>query len=219
MKGMEPLQAYRLWAPTYAAETVVSFLDEELAVALLPALEGKRLLDAGCGTGRRLAREETALAIGVDSSQDMLLAGGAGCIAAADLRALPFPPQSFDIVWCRLVLGHFIDPLPAYRELARVCRVGGFLFASDFHADAVAAGHGRRFRDQQGTVREIEHHVHDASAHIDMAARAAFAVKAQRDGCVGESVKSFYAAAGRGAAFEKDCGLALVAAFLFQRMA
>ena len=52
-----------------------------------------------------------------------------------------------------------------------------------------------------------------------MAARAAFAVKAQRDGCVGESVKSFYAAAGRGAAFEKDRGLALVAAFLFQRMA
>jgi malonyl-CoA O-methyltransferase len=216
---MEPQQAYRLWAPTYAGETVVSFLDEELAVALSPALEGKRLLDAGCGTGRRLARIETALAIGIDASQDMLMAGGAGCVAVADLRALPFPPQSFDIVWCRLVLGHLVDPLPAYRELARVCRIRGFLFASDFHADAVAAGHRRRFRDQQGMVHEVEHHVHDAGAHIDMAARAAFAVKAQRDACVGESVKSFYAAAGRGAAFEKDRGLALVAAFLFQRMA
>lgn len=216
---MEPRDAYRLWAPTYAAETVVSFLDEELAVALSPALEGKRLLDAGCGTGRRLARNETALAIGVDASQDMLMAGRAGCIAAADLRALPFPPQSFDIVWCRLVLGHFIDPLPAYRELARVCRVGGFLFASDFHADAVAAGHRRRFRDQQATVHEIEHHVHAGGAHIDMAARAGFAVKAQRDGCVGPSVKIFYAAAGRDAAFEKDRGLALVAAFLLQRTA
>jgi malonyl-CoA O-methyltransferase len=214
---MEPRQAYRLWAPTYAAETVVSFLDEELAVALSPALEGKRLLDAGCGTGRRLATDEPALAVGIDASQDMLLAGGAGCVAAADLRALPFPPQCFDIVWCRLVLGHFIDPLPAYRQLARVCRIGGFLFASDFHADAVAAGHRRRFRDQQGMVHEIEHHAHDGGAHIAMAARAGFSVKAQRDGCVGPSVKSFYTTAGCDMAFEKDRGLALVAAFLFQR--
>ena len=216
---MEPRQAYRLWAPTYAAETVVSFLDEELAVALSPALEGKRLLDAGCGTGRRLATDEPALAVGIDASQEMLLAGGAGCVAAADLRALPFPPQSFDIVWCRLVLGHFVDPLPAYCELARVCRIGGFLFASDFHADAATAGHRRRFRDQQGIVYEVEHHVHDGSAHIDMAARAGFSVKAQRDGCVGPSVKNIYAAAASDAAFEQDYGLALVAAFLFQRMA
>ena len=64
MKAMEPQDAYRLWAPTYAAETVVSFLDEELAVALSPALAGKRLLDAGCGTGRRLVKARAALAIG-----------------------------------------------------------------------------------------------------------------------------------------------------------
>jgi malonyl-CoA O-methyltransferase len=216
---LEPLQAYRLWAPTYAAETAVSFLDEELAVALSPAPDGMRLLDAGCGTGRRLAKDKAALAVGVDSSFDMLLAGAADCVAAADLRLLPFPPSFFDVVWCRLVLGHFVDPLPAYRELARVCRTGGFLFVSDFHADAVAAGHRRTFRDQQGTVHEVEHHVHDLDSHIHMAAHAGFVVTAQRDGHVSPSVKVFYAAAGHDAAYKRDHGLALVAAFLFQRTA
>src|SRR5437764_3184544 len=101
---MGPQEAYRLWAPTYAAETAVSFLDEELAVALSPALEGKRLLDAGCGTGRRHVKDRAALAIGVDASEDMLLAGVAERVAAADLRALPFPSQCFDLVCCRLLV-------------------------------------------------------------------------------------------------------------------
>jgi len=216
---LESQQAYRLWAPTYATETAVSFLDEELAVALSPAPDGRRLLDAGCGTGRRLAKNKAALAIGVDLNLDMLLAGAVDCVAAADLRLLPFRSSPFDVVWCRLVLGHFVDPLPAYRELARVCRPEGFLFVSDFHADAVAAGHRRTFRDQQGTLCEVEHHVHDVDSHVRMAARAGFVVTAQHDGHVGPSVKAFYAAAGHDAAYERDRGLALVAAFLFQRTA
>jgi malonyl-CoA O-methyltransferase len=216
---LEPQQAYRLWAPTYAAETVVSFLDEELAVALSPAPDGRRLLDAGCGTGRRLSNNKAALAVGVDLNLDMLLAGAADGVAAADVRLLPFASASFDVLWCRLVLGHFVDPVPAYRELARVCRTGGFLFVSDFHADAVAGGHRRTFRDQQGTVHEVEHHVHDLDSHIRMAARAGFIVTAQRDGHVSPSVKAFYAAAGHDAAYERDRGLPLVAAFLFQRTA
>lgn len=76
MTVLDVRQAYRLWAPTYS-ENVITFLDEELAAALSPPLTGKRLLDAGCGTGRRLARDEAALAVGVDVSSEMLAAGGA----------------------------------------------------------------------------------------------------------------------------------------------
>lgn len=213
---MESRQAYRLWASTYAPETAVSFLDEQLAAELSPTLKGKCVLDAGCGTGRRLRGHETRLAIGVDLSPEMLLAGGAPRVAVADVCALPFPRDTFDVVWCRLVLGHIRDPLPAYREFARVCRAGGFLFVSDFHADAIAAGHRRTFRDQSGALREVKHHVHGAVAHLEMAANASFAVRARRDGFVGPSVEPFYVRAGRKAAYRKDLGLALVAAFLFQ---
>src|ERR1700722_2227018 len=138
---IEPRGAYRLWAPTYCQETAISHLDEEMAAELSPSPRGKRLLDAGCGTGRRLTGNDAALAAGVDLSSEMLSSGTERAVAVADVRALPFAEQSFDLVWCRLVLGHLPDPRPAYGELARVCRIGGKLFVSDFHAAAAARGH------------------------------------------------------------------------------
>src|SRR5665213_911485 len=116
MNALAAREAYRLWAPTYAGETAVSFLDEELTSALSPPLCDKRLLDAGCGIGRRLARGRQALTVGVDASPDMLAAGEATGVAAADVRALPFAAREFDLISCRLVLGHLSDPGPAYRE-------------------------------------------------------------------------------------------------------
>lgn len=216
MTVLDVRQAYRLWAPTYS-ENVITFLDEELAAALSPPLTGKRLLDAGCGTGRRLARDEAALAVGVDVSSEMLAAGGATGVAAADIRALPFAANEFDLVWCRLVLSYLADPTPAYRELARVCRPGGYLLVTDFHSDAVAAGHKRSFRDAAGAEHEIESYIHDGAAHSVTAARAGFALATMLDAVVGPSVEAFYVRAGRAAAYEKDKGLALVAAFLFRR--
>jgi malonyl-CoA O-methyltransferase len=212
---LEPREAYRLWAPTYAAETAISFLDDELVHQLLPSREGERLLDAGCGVARRISGFESA--IGVDASFEMLAAGQARNVAQADVRALPFASASFDTVWCRLVLGHLGDPRPAYAELARVCCTGGHLFVTDFHEDAVAAGHRRSFRDGDGHVHDVEHHVHGIARHIAIAERAGFSLVAQKDGIVGDSIKSFYVRAGRGAQWEKDRGLAVVAAFLFRK--
>jgi malonyl-CoA O-methyltransferase len=216
---VDPRQAYRLWAPTYCDETAISVLENDLANVLSPPLAGKRLLDAGCGTGRRLAGEQAALAIGVDICCEMLLAGNTHFVAVADVRTLPFPSAAFDVVWCRLVIGHVREPRSVYRELARVCRAGGTLFISDFHPDAVAAGHCRSFRDQSGQLYAVEHHVHDAKSQIESAAEAGLAPRAQQDGRIGPRVESFYRRAGRGAAYERDCGLPVVAAFLFERTA
>lgn len=217
MITLAPEHAYRLWAPTYADETAISLLENDLADALSPPMAGKRLLDAGCGTGRRLGGQQAAFAIGVDRCREMLIAGGERRVAVADVRALPFESDSFDVVWCRLVLGHLSDPVPAYRELARVCRLGGSLFVSDFHADAVAAGHSRSFRDKSGQVYAAEHHVHDANSHLDAAKAAGFTARACRDGEIGSRVEHLYVRAGRNAQYEKDLGLPVVAAFLFER--
>jgi hypothetical protein len=101
--------------------------------------------------------------------------------------------------------------------LARVCRAGGRLFVTDFHEDAVAAGHRRSFRGSNGQVHDVEHHVHGIARHIAIAERAGFSLVAQKDGLIGDSIKGFYIRAGRGAQWEKDQGLAVVAAFLFER--
>jgi malonyl-CoA O-methyltransferase len=213
MSELNAREAYRLWAPTYSAETAISFLDEELAREMLRGLPYTRLLDAGCGIGRRI--EDIPGAVGMDLSPDMLDAGAVRDVVIGDVRAMPFASNRFDMVWCRLVLGHLPDLLPAYLELARVCMPGGYVFVTDFHPEAVAAGHRRSFRDQAGTVHEVEHHVHNN--HMHLAARAGLSVVAHCDGAVGPSIRDFYVRAERLSAYKRDIGLKLVASFLFRR--
>jgi malonyl-CoA O-methyltransferase len=212
-------EAYRLWAPRYREETAVTSLDDRLVRALTPPLAGRRLLDVGCGTGRRLAGTGAALAVGVDLSLEMLAAGrDAGhLLAAADLRRLPVASAAFDVVWCRLAIGHVREIGATYAELARICRPGGTVVVTDFHPEAVAAGHRRTFRDGSGVVREVEHHLHAPESHEAEAGRAGLELRGGRAGRVGPSVRAFYTRAGRPAAYEAQKGLALVLALAFRR--
>jgi malonyl-CoA O-methyltransferase len=206
--------AYALWAPTYAAETAVSALERSAVSSLGVAVEGRRLLDVGCGVGRRLEEALAAgakVAVGVDLVPRMLAEGThTGLLAAADARALPVPDASFDVVWCRLVLGHLAELEAAYAELARACAGGGQVIVTDFHPAAAAAGHRRTFRDEHGEVHEIEHHVHSRLAHRMAAERAGLAVVTQRDVVIDASVRAFYLDAGRAEAYERQRGLPLV---------
>lgn len=208
--------AYRLWAPIYARETVISMLDEQLTGALSPPLEGRVILDAGCGIGRRMSCAQSRLVVGVDLSLAMLAGGRRTDVVAADIRALPFSDEQFDLIWCRLVLGHLGDLLPAFKEFARVSRSGAHLLVTDFHPDAIAAGHVRSFRDLSGAVHEVEHHVHNKNDYIDSAESTGFEPAGALDGLVGPSIEYMYHRAGRMVAYERDKGLALVAGLLFR---
>jgi malonyl-CoA O-methyltransferase len=211
-------EGYALWAPRYEIETAISFLEDRLVTALQVPLLNRRLLDAGCGTGRRMCDSGAALAVGVDLTPDMLTRSVAGAsLAAADVRALPFPSDSFDVVWCRLVIGHIRELDAAYAELARVCRPGGTLVVTDFHPDAVAAGHRRSFRDLSGQVREIEHYKHDMRAHERIARALGLTLWSRRDAEVGPLVRPFYERARRLAAYERQRGLRIVLALTFRR--
>lgn len=220
MSTLAPRAAYRLWAPSYEVETVVTTLDEAVVASFDITVDGRRLLDAGCGTGRRLRRVSPALAVGADLTPEMLPRSdqddtASQFYAAADMRALPFRPGTFDVVWCRLALGHVPDIDRAYGELARACRSGGHVLTTDFHAAAVVAGHRRTFRDAAGDVHEIEHHVHTRVAH-ERAARAAGLVPVgHAEGVVGSSVRDFYERAGRMTAYHAQVGLPLVLGLLF----
>lgn len=214
-KPLDARQAYRLWAPTYAEETLPRHIDEELAQVMLQGLPHAHLLDAGCGAGNRIRNIPGA--VGIDQSPEMLAAGGLQNVVAGDIREMPFAPGEFDIVWCRLVMGYLRDPFPAYREFFRVCAPGGYVFVTDFHPDAVRAGHRRNFRDQAGVVHEIENYAHDN--HLDLAMKAGLRLVASRDGAVGPRVRDFYIRGIGRKAYIRDFGLNLVRAYLFRRPA
>jgi malonyl-CoA O-methyltransferase len=223
MSALAPADAYALWAPTYSAETAISALEASVVESLGVPLQGRRLLDIGCGIARRLptAREAgAAIVVGMDLTPRMLAeASGETLLAAADVRAIPAPDAAFDVVWCRLVLGHLPDLAPAYAELARVCAPGGQVVVTDFHPTAAAAGHRRTFRDADGALREVEHHVHSPRAHRRAAASAGLALEQQRDRVVSDRVRGYYERAGRMEAYERQRGLRVVLALTFKRVA
>jgi malonyl-CoA O-methyltransferase len=184
---------------------------------LMPSPKDRRLLDVGCGTGLRLRNCGAAFSFGVDVSPEMLAAGGLPNVAVADVRALPFPAGFFDLVWCRLMLGYLPDLSAAYAELARVCRAGGQVMVSDFHADATRAGHRQTFRDADGALYEIAHYPYDADAHREAAAAAGLTLIFNHDGTVGPAIYPLYQQANRLDMYARDEGLAVVALFLFEK--
>jgi malonyl-CoA O-methyltransferase len=223
MTALSVREGYRLWAPSYSDETAVSYLEDKLVGAMTPPLTGLRLLDAGCGTARRARSAGAQTAVGLDASSEMIEAGVAsgGPLAGlrllvGDVRDMPLEDRAFDVVWCRLVLGHLPNVEKAYAEIARVADSGAHIIVSDFHPAAVEAGHRRSFRIGAKVV-ELEHYVHRLEDHIEAARAAGLSVEEVRDAAIGTDVRSFYERAGRLSAYPDHLGLPVVLALSFRR--
>jgi ubiquinone/menaquinone biosynthesis C-methylase UbiE len=130
---------------------------ENSAAYLLPHLRpGQSLLDVGCGPGTitvdLAARVAPGRVVGVDHAAGILEqarktaaeakaqsqsqsgdADSAGRIefAQADVHALDFPDDTFDVVHAHQVLQHVGDPVGALREMRRVCKPGGIVAVRD----------------------------------------------------------------------------------------
>ena len=220
MRMLDVSEGYRIWAPAYSEETAISFLEDGLVRQMTPPLKGVRLLDAGCGTGRRLHGTCAAFAVGLEPSREMIAAGRADKdiqIVTGDVRDMPFASRSFDVVWCRLVLGHLPAIDQAYRELARVAEHGATLIVTDFHPAAVAAGHCRSFR-VGGEILQLEHYVHADEDHIEAAQEAGFTIDEIRDAAIGNDVRPFYQSAQKLDVYPDHLGLPVVLALSFRRV-
>lgn len=114
-----------------------------LAVALIGstpvALDGKRVLDLGAGTGvaSEVLVELDAEPVGVDLALAMLAHERSrrppGVVA--DARALPFRDAAFDAVVAAFCLNHVPDVVGALEQCRRVTRPDGAILASTFPSD------------------------------------------------------------------------------------
>lgn len=110
-------------------------------IELAGDVSGRRVLDAGCGSGPLSAalREKDAVVVGFDSSPAMVdLArqrlGPDADLQVADLsKPLPYPDGAFDDVVVSLVLHYLQDWTAPLAELRRVLKPGGRLLLSVNH--------------------------------------------------------------------------------------
>ncbi|HUZ10275.1 MAG TPA: class I SAM-dependent methyltransferase [Acidimicrobiales bacterium] len=107
-----------------------SAVETGAVLAATGPLAGRRVLDAGCGTGRLLASLAAggAGAVGVDLSPTMLAVAArrtGAPLVRGDVGALPFPHAAFDAVVGVAVLEFVGDPAVVVAELCRVVRPGG----------------------------------------------------------------------------------------------
>lgn len=94
-------------------------------------LEGRRVLDAGCGVGMYVAafRRFTDTVYGVDLDLERVVqaAGHLPNVQAASVEALPFASGSFDVVLSHEVIEHVANDQAAIAEAVRVLKPGGRL--------------------------------------------------------------------------------------------
>lgn len=111
---------------------------------------GAIVLDLGCGTGILLPEivSRGCRAIGLDLSFDMLTAGRNRAAKAdwvcADGGNIPLADGSLDAILCRGSIHHLPDIGRAFREMARVLRLGGCLVFSEPSNDSIVNRLARR---------------------------------------------------------------------------
>ena len=104
----------------------------------------RRILDAASGPPRRaLARRyPQAQVVALDFSLPMLRPRGfrffrKDLSICGDLASLPVAAEAVDFVWCNMALHWLSDPLPAFREFARVLTPEGLLMFSTLGPDTL----------------------------------------------------------------------------------
>jgi SAM-dependent methyltransferase len=140
---------YDSLAEGYTAENETSLMnayyERPATLELAGDVTGRRILDAGCGSGPLFAelRERGADVSGFDSSPGMVEQARRRLGDDADLRVvdlagpLPYADDEFDDVIASLVLHYLRDWEPTLAEVRRVLKTGGRLIISVDHPFAI----------------------------------------------------------------------------------
>jgi len=222
MARTPPLEAYAKWAATFdTTDSAIVALETRILGSRMPRVEGKRVVDIGCGTGRWLAWavERGARAAGLDLSPHMLREASrkftcAGRLVEADALRSPFRDGCAEVVISTLAIGHLRPIRAALAELARIAAPGASVIVSDFHPDALRRGWKRTFKSDGETV-EVEsepyfiEELRDARLELEEFCEAEFGIEE----------RPIFEAAGKGDLFGEVRGQAAIFVARFRKAA
>jgi ubiquinone/menaquinone biosynthesis C-methylase UbiE len=138
---------------------------------------GEQALDVGCGTGT-LATEAARLVggagrvAGIDPGQQQIARARAKVarrnmpveFQVGVIEQIPFPDQTFDVVFSTLMMHHLPAPLKrqGLSEISRVLKPGGRLVIADFTRKQERQGRAARFHAGGSSLQDLVALVKDA---------------------------------------------------------
>jgi malonyl-CoA O-methyltransferase len=219
------LEGYGRWAQTYDRDpNPILDLEKRRLPRQIPPLEGKRVLDLACGTGRWLewlTAWGAGSAVGLDLTAAMLAVAkdkpaARGRVVQADCREIPFAEAVFDLVICSFALAHLSELKGLAREVARVATAGARVLVSDLHPQAHAQGWRTGFRDHRGAA-EISTWQRSTEELITPWLSAGFMHVKSTECWLGEPARAIFARTGKAHLFEEFCQIPAIIILHFQR--
>jgi ubiquinone/menaquinone biosynthesis C-methylase UbiE len=170
--------AYDRWAASYDADKNATRDLDAVVMRKVPlVLDGRDVLELGCGTGKNTSflAEHAKRVVAVDFSEGMI-ARAHERIATSNVQFLrhdvreiwPVPSASVDVVVANLILEHVHDLAIVFFEAARVLRPGGQFFFCELHPYRQLLGSQAQFTDPRtGEHVELAVHVHTVSEYVN----------------------------------------------------
>jgi malonyl-CoA O-methyltransferase len=177
------MDAYAAWAPSYPpyAHNALMEVEQASLLALLPPVAGRRVLDAGCGTGRyvQLLDALGARVVGIDLSAAMVAHARtlARPVVRADMTALPLATGSCEIVVSGLAVIDIERLDPVVAEWARVLCHRGVVLFSTLHPAGRDLGWRRTYSAADGP-RSLPAHWHSLRDHQRACRKAGLDIEA-----------------------------------------
>jgi len=177
--------AYNDWAATYDAQPNRT---RDLAATALRQLnlklEGRKVIEVGCGTGRNTEylAERAAELVGLDFSEAMLAKARARVrdprvrFVQHDIRAnWPLADASADVVVAMLILEHVENLETVFSEAARVLQSDGRFLLCELHPMRQLLGGQAQFSNTRtGEHQCVGAFLHDVSEYVNVGLACGF---------------------------------------------
>ena len=189
---LDVADAYNRWAQSYDSDVNATRDLDAVVVRRAPLrLEGRHVLELGCGTGKNTQwlADASADVTALDFSAGMLARAREQVTAknvafiTHDLRnEWPVRSESVDVVVGNLVLEHIEDVATIFIEAARVLRKGGQLFLCELHPYRQLLGSQAHFTDPaSGEAVPVVAYRHSTSEFVNSALAAGFSLVELRE--------------------------------------